>query len=41
MQFVHQVSRVNHGRAFFTTPNNLGKYLLVDFLTQKRKWITT
>ena len=40
MQFVQQVSRVNRGRAFYTTPNNLGKYLLVDFLTQKRKWIT-
>jgi len=39
MQFVHQVSRVNRGRAFYTTPNNLGLYLLEDFLSQKRKWI--
>jgi len=39
MQFVQQVSRVNRGRAFYTTPNNLGYYLLVDFLSQKRKWI--
>jgi uncharacterized protein with von Willebrand factor type A (vWA) domain len=39
VQFVQQVSKINRGRAFFTTPNNLGRYLLVDFLSQKRKWI--
>jgi uncharacterized protein with von Willebrand factor type A (vWA) domain len=39
MQFVHQISKVNRGRAFYTTPNNLGRYLLVDFLSQRRKWI--
>ncbi|MBM4332280.1 MAG: hypothetical protein FJ117_13855 [Deltaproteobacteria bacterium] len=39
LQFVQQVSRMNRGRAFYTTPNNLGRYLLVDFLSQKRKWI--
>jgi uncharacterized protein with von Willebrand factor type A (vWA) domain len=39
LQFVQQVSKVNRGRAFYTTPNNLGHYLLVDFLSQKRKWI--
>jgi uncharacterized protein with von Willebrand factor type A (vWA) domain len=41
LQFVQQVSKVNRGRAFYTTPNNLGHYLLVDFLSQKRRWITT
>jgi Ca-activated chloride channel family protein len=25
VQFVHEVSKVNHGRAFYTTPNNLGQ----------------
>ena len=39
LQFVQQVSKVNRGRAFYTTPNNLGQYLLVDFLSRKRKWI--
>jgi len=39
VQFVQEVSKVNHGRAFYTTPNNLGQYLFVDFLAQKRKWI--
>jgi uncharacterized protein with von Willebrand factor type A (vWA) domain len=39
LSFVHQVSKMNRGRAFYTTPNNLGHYILVDFLSQKRKWI--
>jgi uncharacterized protein with von Willebrand factor type A (vWA) domain len=39
LQFVQQVSKVNRGRAFYATPNNLGQYLLVDFLSHKRKWI--
>jgi uncharacterized protein with von Willebrand factor type A (vWA) domain len=39
VQFVQEVSKVNRGRAFYTTPNNLGQYLFVDFLAQKRKWI--
>ncbi len=39
LQFVRQVSKMNRGRAFYTTPHNLGKYLLVDFLAQKHKWI--
>ena len=39
VQFVQEISKGNHGRAFYTTPQNLGKYLFVDFLAQKRKWI--
>ena len=27
---------MNRGRAFFTTPENLGDYVLVDFLDQRR-----
>ncbi|HSR12222.1 MAG TPA: VWA domain-containing protein, partial [Thermodesulfobacteriota bacterium] len=41
VQFVQEISKVNHGRAFYTTPQNLGQYLFVDFLAQKRKWIRT
>jgi hypothetical protein len=29
--------RMNKGRAFFTTPDTLGDYVLVDFLEQKRE----
>jgi uncharacterized protein with von Willebrand factor type A (vWA) domain len=41
VQFVQQVSKINRGRAFYTTPKNLGQYLLVDFLSQKKKLIHT
>lgn len=34
--FVERLTRLNRGRAFFTTPENLGDYVLVDFLEQKR-----
>ncbi|MCH8947870.1 MAG: sigma-70 family RNA polymerase sigma factor [Acidobacteria bacterium] len=32
-------SRINRGRAFYSLPHNLGKYLLVDYLTRRRKQI--
>ena len=35
-QFVEQMARLNRGKAFFTTPNALGDYVLVDFLESKR-----
>jgi uncharacterized protein with von Willebrand factor type A (vWA) domain len=34
--FVERISEINHGRAFFTTPDNLGDYVLVDFIEHKR-----
>jgi uncharacterized protein with von Willebrand factor type A (vWA) domain len=34
--FVEQISRMNGGRAFFTTNEELGDYLLMDFVDQKR-----
>ncbi|HEX2041361.1 MAG TPA: hypothetical protein VHF24_01880 [Acidimicrobiales bacterium] len=34
--FVERVSRINRGRVFFTTPDTLGDYVLVDFIDQKR-----
>ncbi len=34
--FVERLARINKGRVFFTTPENLGSYVLVDFLEQKR-----
>jgi uncharacterized protein with von Willebrand factor type A (vWA) domain len=37
--FVDQMTRINKGRAFYTTPENLGNYLLVDYITNKRKRI--
>ncbi len=34
--FVERMMRLNGGRAFFTTSDNLGDYVLVDFLEQRR-----
>ncbi|MDP8975421.1 MAG: hypothetical protein M3N28_03460 [Actinomycetota bacterium] len=34
--FVDELTRLNRGRAFFTTPETLGDYVLVDFIEQKR-----
>jgi uncharacterized protein with von Willebrand factor type A (vWA) domain len=38
-QFIEKVAEMNRGRAFFTTPDTLGDYVLVDFIQQKRKLI--
>ena len=35
--FIEQLTQINRGRAFFTTPENLGDYVLVDFMQGKRE----
>jgi uncharacterized protein with von Willebrand factor type A (vWA) domain len=35
--FVERMTRINKGRALYTRPDRLGQYLLVDYLTKKRK----
>ncbi len=35
--FMEKVAEMNRGRVFFTTPDTLGDYVLVDFLEQKKK----
>jgi uncharacterized protein with von Willebrand factor type A (vWA) domain len=39
-RFIEQVAEMNKGRAFFTTPDTLGDYVLVDFIQQRRRLIT-
>ena len=34
--FVERISEINRGRAFFATPENLGDYVLVDFIEHRR-----
>lgn len=34
--FVTQMARINKGRVFFTNPDGLGRYLLVDYMSKKR-----
>ncbi len=36
-QFIEQLTKLNRGRAFFTTPETLGDYVLVDFLESRRQ----
>ena len=38
-EFVNQVARINKGRVFYTTPDKLGEYILVDYVAQKQKKI--
>lgn len=38
-KFVEEIVRINRGRAFYSLPHNLGKYLLVDYLSRRRKRI--
>jgi uncharacterized protein with von Willebrand factor type A (vWA) domain len=37
--FVEKLTELNRGRAFFTTPDTLGDYVLVDFLEQRRSML--
>jgi uncharacterized protein with von Willebrand factor type A (vWA) domain len=34
--FIEKLTELNQGRAFFTTPETLGDYVLVDFIEHKR-----
>jgi uncharacterized protein with von Willebrand factor type A (vWA) domain len=37
MDFVDRMTRINRGRAFYTTPGHLGRYVMVDYLSSRRK----
>ena len=39
VQFVQKVSQMCKGKAYFTTPYNLGQYLLMDYMSRKTKTI--
>lgn len=39
MQFVQQVSAMCRGKAYFTTPQTLGNYLLMDFMSHRMKTV--
>jgi uncharacterized protein with von Willebrand factor type A (vWA) domain len=36
MRFIERMTQLNQGRAFFTSPEHLGEYVLLDFLESKR-----
>ena len=37
--FVQRVSEMTRGKAYFTTPQNIGQYVLQDFMTNKTKLV--
>ena len=37
VDFVAQMTRINRGRVFYTSPDRLGQYVLVDYLTSRRR----
>ncbi len=39
VQFVHKVSQMCRGKAYFTTPDTLGQYLLMDYMQRRSKTI--
>ncbi len=36
-QFVEQMTKINKGRAFYSSPESLGEYILVDYVASKKK----
>jgi Ca-activated chloride channel family protein len=39
VQFVHKVSEMCRGKAYFTSPDRLGEYLLMDYMNRRSKMI--
>ncbi len=37
VSFVEVMTRINKGRAFYTSPGQLGQYIMVDYLARKRQ----
>ena len=37
MDFVDKMTRINQGRAFYSTPDRLGEYVLVDYVSHRKK----
>jgi Ca-activated chloride channel family protein len=37
--FVRRVAELCHGKAYFTTPSTLGRYVLLDYLTRKTRTV--
>ena len=35
--FVERMTQINHGRAFYTHPSQLGTFMMVDYVSQRRR----
>ena len=41
LDFVDRLTKINKGRALYTSPDNLGEYVMVDYMTNRRRRVTT
>ena len=41
LDFIDRVTRINNGRALYTSPANLGQYVLVDYLNNRKRRIVS
>ena len=41
MNFVDKLTRMNRGRAFYSTPDRLGEYVLVDYVSNRKKRVVS
>ena len=41
MDFVDKMTRINRGRAFYSSPDRLGEYVLVDYVTNRKKRVAS
>lgn len=39
VNFVEQLSQINRGRAFYSSPGRLGEYILADYIRNRRKFV--
>ncbi len=37
MRFVQEITKINRGRAFFSSPRHLGEYIVTDYINNKRR----
>ncbi len=37
MRFVQEMTRINRGRAFYSSPGHLGEYIVTDYINNKRR----
>ena len=40
VDFVNQMSKINHGRAFYVEPERLGEFVLIDYVDNKRRRVS-
>ena len=41
MDFVDKMTRINRGRVFYSTPDKLGEYVLVDYVANRKRRVTS